>query len=99
MVFAEAGYVYVAIDEKSYGPGHPRVASDLNSLAALFQETNRLVEAEPLYRRSLRILAEFGRRTGHEHPHFRETINNYAGLLAAMGLNADEILERLRSAM
>ena len=38
----------LAIDEKSYGPEHPKVAIDLNNLAALLQDTNRLGEAEPL---------------------------------------------------
>ena len=38
----------LAIDEKSYGPDHPDVATDLNNLAGLMQATNRLAEAEPL---------------------------------------------------
>ena len=32
----------LAIDEKSFGPEHPNVASDLNNLAGLLQATNRL---------------------------------------------------------
>ncbi|MGB9006559.1 MAG: DUF4062 domain-containing protein, partial [Candidatus Aminicenantales bacterium] len=32
----------LAIDEKSYGPDHPEVATDLNNLAQLLQDTNRL---------------------------------------------------------
>jgi hypothetical protein len=75
------------------------VARGLNNLAMLLSDTNRLVEAEPLSRRHLRIFAEFRHRTGHEHPHFRAAINNYAGLLAAMGLSEAEILARLRSAI
>jgi tetratricopeptide (TPR) repeat protein len=88
-----------SIAEKSYGPDHPDVAIDLNNLAKLLQAMNRLAEAEPLYRRVLRIFAEFGNSTGHEHPHFRAAINNYAGLLTAMGLSKDEIRGRVRSAM
>ena len=42
----------LAIDEASYGPDHPNVASDLNNLAQLLQATNRLGEAEPLMRRA-----------------------------------------------
>jgi hypothetical protein len=38
----------LAIDEQSYGPNHPEVATDLNNLAQLLDATNRLVEAEPL---------------------------------------------------
>jgi tetratricopeptide (TPR) repeat protein len=89
----------LAIDEKSYGPEHPKVAIRLNNLASLLKDTNRLSEAEPLSRRQLRIFVEFGHRTGHEHPHFRPAINNYAGLLAAMGLSQDEIWGRIRSAV
>ncbi len=45
----------LAIDEASYGPEHPRVATHLNNLAGLLQATNRLAEAEPLMRRALAI--------------------------------------------
>jgi hypothetical protein len=61
--------------------------------------TNRLAEAEPLSRKHLRIFAEFGHRTGHEHPHFHAAINNYAGLLSAMGLRENAIAVRVRSAI
>ena len=51
----------LAIDEASFGPDHPNVATSLNNLAALLQATNRLSEAEPLYRRALAIdEASFG---------------------------------------
>jgi tetratricopeptide (TPR) repeat protein len=98
---AEAEPLYrraLAIDEKRFGPEHPDVARDLNNLAGLLRATNRLAEAEPLYRQVLRILAEFGHRTGHEHPHFT-AINNYAGLISAMGLSQDAIAARVRSAI
>ena len=45
----------LAIDEESFGPGHPNVAASLNNLAQLLQDTNRLAEAEPLMRRALAI--------------------------------------------
>ena len=48
----------LAIDEKSYGPEHPDVARDLNNLAQLLKDTNRLGEAEPLMRRALGNLYE-----------------------------------------
>jgi tetratricopeptide (TPR) repeat protein len=89
----------LAIDEKSLGPDHPNVARDLNNLAWLLKDTNRHAEAEPLFRQVLRILAEFDQRTGHEHPHFRTAINNYAGLLTATGLRQDAIAARVRSAI
>jgi tetratricopeptide (TPR) repeat protein len=89
----------LAIDEKSFGPDHPNVAIGLSNLALLLSATNRQAEAEPLYRQVLRILAEFGHRTGHEHPHFRTAIDNYAGLISAMGLSEDAIAARVRSAI
>ena len=55
----------LAIDEKSLGPEHPDVATDLNNLALLLQATNRLTEAEPLYRRALAIDEK---SLGPEHP-------------------------------
>ena len=97
---AEAQPLYrraLAITEKSFGPDHPNMAIRLNNLALLFRPANRLAEAEPLYLQVLRIFAEFARRTGHEHPHFRAAINNYADLLLAMGWSEDEILARFRS--
>ena len=59
----------LAIDEKSYGPEHPDVASDLNNLAQLLQATNRLAEAEPLMRRALAIDEK---SYGPEHPRSRQ---------------------------
>ena len=45
----------LTIAEASYGPDHPNVATSLNNLAQLLQDTKRLAEAEPLYRRALAI--------------------------------------------
>ena len=87
------------IDEKSFGLEQSSVATGLNNLAGLLSATNRLAEAEPLYGQVLRIFAEFGYRTGHEHPHFRLAIDNYAGLISAMGLSQDAITARVRSAI
>jgi hypothetical protein len=78
---------------------HPNVATGLNNLALLLSDTNRPAEAEPLSRRHLRILAKFGSRMGREHPHFRTAIDNYAGLISAMGLSQDAIAARVRSAI
>ena len=65
---AEAEPLYrraLAIDERSYGPDHPTVATRLNNLALLLWTTNRLAEAEPLFRRALAIDE---RSYGPEHP-------------------------------
>jgi hypothetical protein len=44
------------IDEKSFGPDHPNVAIRLNNLGVALPDTDRLSEAEPLFRRALAIL-------------------------------------------
>ena len=67
-------------DEKRYGPEHPRVATHLNNLAALLRVTNRLGEAEPLYRRALSIDQK---SYGPEHPDVATDLNNLAQLLQA----------------
>lgn len=51
--------------QASFGPDHPEVARDLNNLAQLYQATNRLKEAEPLYTRALEI---FETSLGRDHP-------------------------------
>src|SRR5271169_6261314 len=53
---------------------------DLNHLAALLQETNRLPEAEPLMRRALAIDEQ---SYGPDHPNVAIRLNNLAQLLKA----------------
>ena len=65
----------LAIDEKSFGPEHPKVAIRLNNLAMLFQDTNRLKEAEPLMRHALAINEK---SFGPEHPEVARCLNNLA---------------------
>jgi hypothetical protein len=83
------------IDEASFGPGHPEVATDLNNLAGLLQDTNRLAEAEPLMRRHLEIFLKFTRDVGHPHPHLKDAFDNYAGLLRVIGRSEEEVREDL----
>ena len=45
----------LAIDEQSFGPEHPNVATTSTTWPQLLQATNRLAEAEPLMRRALAI--------------------------------------------
>jgi len=59
----------LVIDEKSFGPDRPRVATRLNNLAVLLQHTNRLDEAEPLIRRGL-VIDE--KSFGPDHPRGRD---------------------------
>ena len=86
----------LSVDERSYGPEHPKVARDLNNLAQLLKTTNRLAEAEPLMRRHLEVFLNFSRATSHPHPHLKGAINNYAGLLKAMGRSREHIQATLR---
>jgi len=86
----------LAIDEASLGKDHPSVARDLNNLAQLYKATNRLSEAEPLMERVLVIVLQFTRRTGHPHPHLKDAINNYGGLLMEMGHSRNEVNDRLK---
>ena len=85
------------INENSFGENHPTVAIHLNNLAQLLQATNRLAEAEPLMRRHLEIFLQFTRVTGHPHQHLNGAVNNYAGLLQAMGRSEEEIRDTLEA--
>jgi hypothetical protein len=62
----------------------------------MWQATNRLAEAEPLMARVVRIIALFGRKTGHEHPHTQLFTRNYRQLFEAMGLPKNEVARRVR---
>jgi hypothetical protein len=86
----------LAIDEASYGRNHPEVAIDLNNLAQLLQTTNRLAEAEPLYRRGSKILIAFTDQ-GYQHPNLEAGIINYFGFLQAQGLSEEAIQAKLAS--
>jgi hypothetical protein len=81
----------LAIDEKSFGPEHPEVATGLSSLALLLRAKQRLGEAEPLLGRALVVLLDFTRRTGHEHPHLQTAFENYQDVLQEMGKSDTEI--------
>jgi tetratricopeptide (TPR) repeat protein len=68
----------LAIDEKSFGTEHPKVASRLNNLAQVLLATNRLAEAELLM---LRALAIDEKSFGPKHPNIANDLNNLAQLL------------------
>jgi len=82
-----------AIDEQSFGSHHPRVATNLNNLALLLKSTDRLEEAEALYRRALAIDEQ---NFGSDHPNVGSDLNNLAALLEATDrLDEAEQLMRL----
>ena len=68
----------LAIDEKSFGPEHPNVATGLNNLAELLQDTNRLAEAEPSDAPRARHRREELRARASQRRH---RLNNLAQLL------------------
>jgi tetratricopeptide (TPR) repeat protein len=87
----------MAIDERSYGPDHPHVATALNNLAGLLKATNRLDEAEPLFRQALAI---WEKSLGSEHPNVAFVLNNLALLFRATNrLDEAEPLYRRASAI
>ena len=52
---AEKAHFLALAEAEKFGPEDRRFASSLNNLAALYHDTGRLSEAEPLYRRSLAV--------------------------------------------
>ncbi|MGO9024609.1 MAG: tetratricopeptide repeat protein [Beijerinckiaceae bacterium] len=80
---AEAEPLYrraIEIDENTFGPDHPRIATHLGNLALTLKETNRAAEAEPLMRRALAIDEE---EFGPDHPSVATALSNLAALLCA----------------
>jgi CHAT domain-containing protein len=68
----------VAVAEKSFGPDHAIVATNLNNLAGLLQTRNQLAEAEPLMRRALAITEK---SLGPDHPNVAASLDYLAGVL------------------
>jgi tetratricopeptide (TPR) repeat protein len=83
----------VAVAEAGFGRQHLRVATALNNLAQLLQDTQRLDEAETCMRRALTIDEA---RLGREHPGVALRLNNLALLLKATdrAAEAEPLLRR-----
>lgn len=81
----------LTMDKKVLGPDHRFVARDLNDLAQLLQDTNRLDEAEPEMRRALEILVSSQRKTGHAHPHMETVIGSYRSVLTDIGHDQNKV--------
>jgi tetratricopeptide (TPR) repeat protein len=84
-----------AIDEKKFGPKHPRVATDLNNLALVLSDINRPSEAERLYRQAYTIDST---SFGPNHPEVATDLNNLAQLLQATN-RLDEAESLMRRAL
>ena len=74
-------------------PDNPNYAARLNNLAELLRATNRLAEAEPLFRRALAICEK---SLGKDHPQVATALNNLAELLQATNrlAEAEPLLRR-----
>ena len=70
------------------------LAAVLIDLASVLQETNRLAEAEPLYRRAVTIDEA---SLGPDHPKVAIDLNNLAGLLGATNrlAEAEPLMQRM----
>jgi tetratricopeptide (TPR) repeat protein len=88
----------LAIDEKSFGPDHPKVTIRLNNLSTLLQATNRFNEAESLLRRVVDTSEKVERETGKMHPSFASVLSNLAALLQATN-RLDEAEPLMRRAL
>ena len=65
---------------------HPAVAKSLNNLALLYQVQGKYAEAEPLYKRSLKIREK---ALGKEHPVVAHSLNNLATVYQAQDRYAE----------
>ncbi|MGA7326259.1 MAG: tetratricopeptide repeat protein [Rhodomicrobium sp.] len=81
------------IEEQALGSDDVNVARDLNKLALLLEETNRLQDAEPLLRRSIAI---FEKNLGPNDPKVAVDLNNLAAILARQGKlgEAEQLVRR-----
>jgi tetratricopeptide (TPR) repeat protein/two-component sensor histidine kinase len=70
----------LAIDEGTLAPDHPQVVQTLAALADLHFEHGRYAEAEPLFRRLLKL-----RAAGAAYTQWDQTLANWASLLRATG--------------
>ena len=70
----------LAIDEKTYGPDHPDVARDVNTLGVVLRASGDPQGARVQYQRALRILQEF---LGDDHPNTVLVRNNMRSLDAS----------------
>jgi tetratricopeptide (TPR) repeat protein len=72
----------VTIIEAAYGPNHPRVANDLNTVATILQDLGQPAQARPLAERALTIdQAAYG----PDHPTIATDLNTLATILQDLG--------------
>ena len=72
----------LALEEKTFGPEHPRVSSSLSNLALLLKDLGDAVGARPLLERALAIAEK---TFGPEHPNVAVCLSNLAAVLQELG--------------
>ena len=72
---AEMFYLAALEHVQSVGPGDPRLAATLNTLAVLYHSQRKHVQAESLYQHVLQLLEQ---TIGPDHPTLATTLNNLA---------------------
>jgi tetratricopeptide (TPR) repeat protein len=72
----------LAIDEASYGPDHPEVATDLSTLALILWDLEDVAAARPLMERALAIE---NAAYGPSHPRVASRLSNLAMILRDLG--------------
>ena len=83
---AEKRLVAALKEAEGFGPQDPRLATTLNYLGLVYDAQGKYAEAEPLYERSLAILAN---ALGPEHPAVAQSLNNLALLYHHQGKYAE----------
>lgn len=72
----------LAIDERQFGPDHPKVATRLNNLGSVLQDLGDLQGAKAYLERALAIDEK---QFGPDHPTVATIVNNLGGVLQALG--------------
>jgi hypothetical protein len=72
----------LAIDEKNFGPDHPKVARDLNNQGMVLMDLDNLSGARAALERALAI---FEKVYGADHPKTANCVINLGGLLQVLG--------------
>ena len=72
---AEMFYLAALEHVQSAGPGDPRLAATLNTLAVLYHSQRKYVQAESLYQHVVQLLEQ---TIGPDHPTLATTLNNLA---------------------
>ncbi len=73
---------------EAFGPDDPRLATTLYVLARLYDTQGSYAEAEPLHKRTLRIVEK---ALGPEHPNVAQSLENYAAELRKTGRTTEAV--------